>query len=585
VETTTTERPDARLEWMETELRALRERVARLERPHAAPLRPEAPTPLPPDEPAPVASARPARAGVEEWLGGRALGLAGGAAVVLGIAFLVATAIARGWLDEGARVALGFVGSGLLVVVGCWLHERRGHTQAARAAAAAGIAGLFATLVAATRLYDLLPLALGLGAAVTVGTIAVALAVRWESRTVGSLGIVGALLAPVLVGADSAGQTVALTLVTLAAGTAVVVWRRWPGIALASFAVALVQVAGWVATAPAPVPLVVGLVVTWVLGTAAALGIAARSGDEIPARAMILLGATAVFAIAAGNFGLRELGHDAAASFWTVAVAIGQVAAGAVALRWTPLQRDLAMLSFGASTAAADLALALFADGATVTVGYVVGGVGFAVLAGVRARRGNRRDAAHASLALGTELALAATHAIAIDAPPEALIEGVDAIVPAALALTGLAVGADRAARLVPGESGRLRLALRSTAAGALLYLGSVAIVTAFQPATAELAGTVGLLSIRQQGQLLLSAFWAASGVAALVVGLRRGDEQIRWGGFALLGIASAKVFLFDLSALESLYRVGSFVGLGLLLLGGAFAYQRLRGVNDEVAG
>jgi uncharacterized membrane protein len=37
------------------------------------------------------------------------------------------------------------------------------------------------------------------------------------------------------------------------------------------------------------------------------------------------------------------------------------------------------------------------------------------------------------------------------------------------------------------------------------------------------------------------------------------------------------KVFLYDLSALTSVYRVASFVGLGLLLLAGAFAWQRMR--------
>jgi uncharacterized membrane protein len=36
-------------------------------------------------------------------------------------------------------------------------------------------------------------------------------------------------------------------------------------------------------------------------------------------------------------------------------------------------------------------------------------------------------------------------------------------------------------------------------------------------------------------------------------------------------------VFLFDLATLTSLYRVVSLVGLGLLLLGGALTWQRLR--------
>jgi LPXTG-motif cell wall-anchored protein len=36
-------------------------------------------------------------------------------------------------------------------------------------------------------------------------------------------------------------------------------------------------------------------------------------------------------------------------------------------------------------------------------------------------------------------------------------------------------------------------------------------------------------------------------------------------------------VFLYDLAELESIYRALSFIALGLLLLGGAFAYQRSR--------
>jgi uncharacterized membrane protein len=36
-------------------------------------------------------------------------------------------------------------------------------------------------------------------------------------------------------------------------------------------------------------------------------------------------------------------------------------------------------------------------------------------------------------------------------------------------------------------------------------------------------------------------------------------------------------VFLYDLAALTSVYRVGSFLALGLLLLVAAGAYQRMR--------
>jgi uncharacterized membrane protein len=80
---------------------------------------------------------------------------------------------------------------------------------------------------------------------------------------------------------------------------------------------------------------------------------------------------------------------------------------------------------------------------------------------------------------------------------------------------------------------------------------------------------------------VLLSAFWSVTGLAALVYGLLRDERRFRLGGLALLGIAIVKVFLYDLASLDEIYRVLSFIALGLLLLASAFAYQRIRRTTE----
>jgi uncharacterized membrane protein len=80
----------------------------------------------------------------------------------------------------------------------------------------------------------------------------------------------------------------------------------------------------------------------------------------------------------------------------------------------------------------------------------------------------------------------------------------------------------------------------------------------------------------RQQGQALVSALWGVCGISALWAGLWRDHRLVRLAGLGLLCLAASKVFLYDLSALSSVYRVASFVVLGLLLLGAAFVHQRL---------
>jgi uncharacterized membrane protein len=109
------------------------------------------------------------------------------------------------------------------------------------------------------------------------------------------------------------------------------------------------------------------------------------------------------------------------------------------------------------------------------------------------------------------------------------------------------------------------------------LYTASVELVTPFQPDMDSLLLPFGALEVRQQGQTLLSGLWALAGVATLVVGLVRDHPGVRQGALALIAVTVAKVFLYDLASLTSLYRAGSFVALGLLLLSGAYAWQRMR--------
>jgi hypothetical protein len=173
-------------------------------------------------------------------------------------------------------------------------------------------------------------------------------------------------------------------------------------------------------------------------------------------------------------------------------------------------------------------------------------------------------------------LGLAILHALATEAPPAALVTGVSSLGAAGIALGAIVLATWRAAPMQDREVA-LRRWLLGASAGTLLYLVSVAIVTAFQPGAETSVVTVLDLTVRQQGQVLLSALWSAVGLAALIVGLRGSHATVRKVALGWLMVTVGKVFLYDLSTLTSIYRVISFIVLGLLLLAGAYAYQRLR--------
>jgi len=61
--------------------------------------------------------------------------------------------------------------------------------------------------------------------------------------------------------------------------------------------------------------------------------------------------------------------------------------------------------------------------------------------------------------------------------------------------------------------------------------------------------------------------------------------QGIRWFGLGFLGVVIFKVFLYDLSNLTTLYRILSFMGLGIILLTVSWLYHRyknqIKGEND----
>ena len=79
--------------------------------------------------------------------------------------------------------------------------------------------------------------------------------------------------------------------------------------------------------------------------------------------------------------------------------------------------------------------------------------------------------------------------------------------------------------------------------------------------------------------QLSLSGIWLLYSAVLMAAGLWRKLRALRVAAFVLFGITILKIFLYDLSFLDSLYRIFSFIALGLVLLAVSFAYQRYRNV------
>ncbi len=75
--------------------------------------------------------------------------------------------------------------------------------------------------------------------------------------------------------------------------------------------------------------------------------------------------------------------------------------------------------------------------------------------------------------------------------------------------------------------------------------------------------------------QLSLSVVWALYASGLLVAGRMRRLQLLRVMGLALLSLTTLKVFFWDLSSLDRIYRIISFIMLGAILLVVSYFYQQ----------
>jgi uncharacterized membrane protein len=497
---------------------------------------------------------------LEELLGGRVLGWVGGVAVVIAAVFFVVMAVRNGWIGEAARMELAFAASAALVGLGVWLYERRGRTQAALATVAAGLAALYASDAATTLRYHLVSPSVGLVIAGAVGALALALAVRWNSQEIAGIGIVGSLLAPVFVDCGTSTSALVFMTIALVAAIGVVVRQGWAWLAVIAYVVSVPQAAVWL-SAEHDTRLALTLAVAtafWLLYVAAALGHELRTPTKsLRLSSASLLLANAAVTAAGGWWLIDDAGHRAGANAWLFALAGAHLVLGTLVLR-SRVSREIALLLCAVAAGIVGVAISVSLDGPAVVAAW-----SFEAL--VLAWAGRRTSTPERGLVASLVFAgLAAGHVLVFEVPPDSLAYGVHSI-PVAIGSVGLvllALGGIAAAYR------EVREPLAWAATALVVYLASGLVV--------DLAGASEGHST-QTSQLALSGFWGALGFAAILAGLVRRKRELRLAGLAVLALAVGKVFLVDLAHLESIWRVGSFLAIGLLLLAGAFAYQRAR--------
>lgn len=545
------------------------------EPPVAAPVEaapPPAPPPAEPPAPAPVEAvpppAPPTRGiDLESIIAGRWLNRVGIVALLLAVGFFLKYAFDNEWIGPAGRVAIGLLFGAGLVVYSQFL-MRRGYLYFSEGIAGTGAGVLYLSLYAAWGFYQLVPQAVAFAGMVVVTAAFAAIAVGRQSQRLSILALAGGLMTPGLLSTGEDQQIVLFSyLLVLNAGLLALgrarTWRFLEPLALLG---SVFYFIGWFDSFYQPSKLVGTLIFSSLFfvefATLAALR-ARRESALLPEQYGIVLANAAWFMITL-HVTLYE-DHRWGLTFAVLALAAAHLAV----LRLLPPGPESAqppparLLYAGLALTFITLAIPIRLEGEWITMAWTVEGA-VLVWSGIRSRVVAMRS-------MGLTMFVMVLVML--------LVQDIDAgrvLFNARFATFAVAIAAFATA-FVLSRSHKERLANdEEKIFGVVGVASNVLGVWALSLEVWDFFGQ-GRFGVDHHlaQQMGLSILWTVYAVVLIVVGVRLASPALRWQGLALLGLAVAKVFLFDLSFLARIYRILTFFALGLVALIISFLYQR----------
>jgi len=509
----------------------------------------------------PRAPARPAL-DWETLIAGRWLNRIGIVALFLATSFFIKLAIDNDWIGPTGQVALGLVIGTVLLGFSQWLLGR-GYLYFSEGIAGLGAGVLYFALWAGWDYYKLLPQSLAFIGMILVTAAMMGLSIGRNSQRIALLALIGGFVTPWLASTGVDAQVVLFTYIAaLNAGLIGLAWtRQWRALELLAFFCTQVYFWGWYAQFYTPDRLAsTSFFATLFFVLFAALpAVRAWRFPQLYAEQVVLVLINATMYM----FTLHQLLWPDRR--WTLTLAVLALSAAHLLVAravpspagGVPASR---LLFAGLALTFVTLAIPIRLEGKWMTIAWAIEGA-VLIWSGLRAAVGHLRAGGWILFAIvGIRLLAYDLHAEQIFFNERFATFAV-AVACFAAALYFLRQQADGLGFDERSLSALLAIAINFYALWALSWE-----IWDFLGAAVE-----GDLA-RQLG---LSVLWTAYAALLLVFGVKRASPLLRWQALALFGITVGKVFLYDLDALERVYRIVSFLVLGVVLLVVSFLYQR----------
>jgi uncharacterized membrane protein len=517
---------------------------------------------------------------LEARIGSHWLNRIGIAAVLIGVSYFLKFAFDSNWIGPAGRIAIGLI-AGIAVVLWSELFRNRGYRIFSYSLKAVGIGTLYLSLWASFQVYHLMPSGVVFMCMLIVTAATCAMALSQDAEILAVFAITGGFSTPLLLSTGE-NREIALFLyvVLLDLGIlALVTFKPWRRLLLMGFAGTLLLYVGWDSEfynrSQITPTLFFATVFFLIFAVAPLLMLRQESGRGIMPLILAFVNAGTYFLQAYAM--IMEISHTGMAWF---SLALAAVYLGLNRLRPkadSAGEYNLQLMHMALAVGLVTVAIPIRLESHWITIGWFVEAAAL-LWVGARIKSDLLNVFAFAALLLGVARLLFYDN-----------FDSVQLIFNMRMATYGIAIvvlglvayGASKR----EDENARTVGAVAVVAMNALALTGlSLEVRDCYSRQMASLQPAAGLWRADDWTQLhsigiardfTYSALWMAYGAMLMVIGFWRSSPFVRWQALLLIAATILKVFIYDTSQLDRIYRILSFVVLGVLLLTISFAYQR----------
>lgn len=499
--------------------------------------------------------------------------------MVFGVGYFLKYSFEQGWVGPEGRVAMAYLWGIAFLVAGDRFRAKN-LKRFGLSLVGGGIAVLYFSAFAAFQLYHLFDQTISFSIMVMITVLACVLAVRYDTKWLAVLGLIGGFLTPVLLSTGQDNQIALMTYMTILnlGLLGVAFYKKWDLLNTLGLIFTYLLYSAWHVQHYQDSkfwPAIIFLNVFYLIYTFVPFTYQVRKGGRSDERELVLMGINAFIAFGYGFFMIRGLYGVVWVSVITIFYASVFLSMATYLSRKGMQSLDVFVVLLAKAMLFLIITIPVLFSGHWITIFWSVQGLILVWLA-VKLERRSLAAGGYALLLVSILKFLLhdyseVFHVNVVDG--FSIRAGYTYLIFERYVTTALLLISTASAGMLAGRA-RLNIRVVERGDAPLVFLAFGIVL--FIALTVEISSFF-YAYLLQARFAAISVLWTLFSVGLMLTGFRQNSAAVRKTSFGLFLVVALKVFMFDMANISTPYRIISFIILGLVLVGTSYLYHRYK--------